>query len=491
MIKNKKIGDMKDTTTYSVDISGIGWLENELRHIDFKDKRLVDRLIKTANFLDSKASGTINQSCRSWKDAKGAYRLFSNAKFNIDEVYSSHRKETRNRIKDKDMVFAIQDTTYLDYESHIKTKELGSISKNYTKHKQGLIMHSTLIVTSKGLPLGLSSQQCFTRIEPEEEQKDKSRRKYVTPIKDKESYKWIAALKETVDNVPQETKIITVGDREADIFKFLWTIEESGTGFVIRNRHDRKFICFEAGKTKIQTKIRELERKKVFKFEIPGTGNKKAREANIEVKYTYGQIPIRSASLYGSETNDHKIGDKLAVYVVSAKEIDAPVKEEAIDWTLLTNVPLNSFEDALERINWYKLRWKIEEYFRVLKSGCKIEAARLSSGTKLKKFIAIKSLIAFKILYLSKIALSSPEEKCNSIFTEQESRTLYMRVRQTSNIADQPPNIKEAITWLGKLGGFMARKGDKLPGTMTLWRGYEILQESIIMLSILSGKVCG
>ena len=79
--------------------------------------------------MDSKASGTINQSCRSWKDAKGAYRLFSNEKFNIDEVYSSHHKETRNRIKDKDMVFAIQDTTYLDYDSHIKTKELGSIPR--------------------------------------------------------------------------------------------------------------------------------------------------------------------------------------------------------------------------------------------------------------------------------------------------------------------------------------------------------------------------
>ena len=143
--------------------------------------------------------------------------------------------------------------------------------------------------------------QCFTRIAREEEQKDKSRRRYVTPIKDKESYKWIAALKETVDNVPKDTMIITIGDREADIFKFLWKIEASGTGFVIRNRQDRKFICFETGKTKIQTKIRELEAKKVFKFEIPGNGNQKAREANIEVKYTYGLIPIRSASLYGSK----------------------------------------------------------------------------------------------------------------------------------------------------------------------------------------------
>ena len=156
MIQNQKVGDMKDTETYNADRSDIGWLENELKHINFKDKRLVDRLIKTANLLDSKASGTINQSCRSQKDSKGVYRLVSNAKFDID-------------------------------------------------------------------------------------------------------------------------------DREADIFKFLWKIEESSTGFVIGNRQDRKFICFETGKTKIQTKIRDLESKKVFKFEISGNGNQKAREANIEV----------------------------------------------------------------------------------------------------------------------------------------------------------------------------------------------------------------
>ena len=90
----------------------------------------------------------------------------------------------------------------------------------------------------------------------------------------------------------------------------------------------------------------------------------------------------------------------------------------------------------MERINWYKLRWKIEEYFRVLKSGCKIEAAGLSSATKLKNFIAIKSLIAFKLLYLSKIALSCPEESCNTILTAKEWITLYMRTHQTSNISE-------------------------------------------------------
>ncbi|WP_419234585.1 IS4 family transposase [Rickettsia endosymbiont of Nabis limbatus] len=482
---------MQDIVTYGINISSTGWLENELRHVDFKDKRLINRLIKTSNLLDSKASGTINQSCRSWKDAKGAYRLFSNDKFDIDEVYSSHHVETQNRIQGKNLVFAIQDTTYLDYDTHIKTKGLGSISKAYTKHKQGLIMHSTIIVTPGGLPLGLTSQQCWARIAREEDQKEKARRKYITHIKDKESYKWINAFEETIANIPENTRVITVGDREADIFDLLWKIEESAAEFVIRNRQDRKFICPENGKTKIQTKISKLQSKKEIRLKIPGNGLHKARKANVEIKYTYGHIPIRSVSLYGPENTDHKISDKLAVYVVSAKEINAPVGVEAIDWTILTNIPVSSFEDAVERITWYKLRWKIEEYFRVLKSGCKIEASRLSAETKLQKLIAIKSLIAFKILYLSKIASTCPEESCDSILTTQEWKTLYMRVHRTNNTPGKPPNIKEAIILLGKLGGFMARKSDGLPGAMSLWRGYEILQESVMMLSIVSGKICG
>ncbi|UIP92852.1 transposase [Wolbachia endosymbiont of Anopheles demeilloni] len=82
---------------------------------------------------------------------------------------------------------------------------------------------------------------------------------------------------------------------------------------------------------------------------------------------------------------------KIPVYVVSAKEINPPEGLEAIDWTLLTNVPVNSTLDAIERINWYKLRWKIEKYFRVLKSGCKIKSSRLTKKERLQKLIAIKS----------------------------------------------------------------------------------------------------
>ena len=145
----------------------------------------------------------------------------------------------------------------------------------------------------------------------------------------------------------------------------------------------------------------------------------------------------------------------------------------------------------LKGINWYKLRWKIEEYFKILKSGCKIEDARLSTREKLERLIAIKSIIAFKLLYLSKVALSHPKETCVKILTSQEWKTLYMHEHQTILLPEEPPTIKQAIIWLGKLGGFLNRKNDNLPGTLTLWRGYENLKQSMKILAILNPQTCG
>lgn len=470
---------------------GDRWLERELRHVSLGDKRLIKRLVNTSVLIEGKASGSINQNCGTWKEAKGAYRLLSNEKLDAKEIYSSHYKETAERIKGNKFVFSIQDTTYLDFDSHVKTQGLGSISKAYTKHKKGLILHSTLIVSMEGLPLGFSSQQCWARVVREEKAKEKTRRQYITSSQNKESYKWITALRETMSVVPKETQVIILGDREADIFEFLWEAQALGSFFVIRNRQDRKFICPEIGKTKLQTKINKLSIKQEILLEVPKKASQKARKANIEIKYTYGSIPIRAPSLYGSKNTGHKINDKVALYAIRAKEVNPPEGVEAIDWTLLTNVPVTSFEEAIEKINWYKLRWKIEEYFKVLKSGCKIESARLSTRAKLERLIAIKSIIAFKILYLSKVALSHPEESCTKILTSQEWKTLYMREHHTIRLPEEPPNIKQAIIWLGKLGGFLNRKNDNLPGPTTLWRGYENLKQSIQMLSILSPQTCG
>lgn len=470
---------------------GEQWLARELQHVKCGDERIRKRLFQTVNLLDEKISGSINQSCGTWKEAKGGYRLFSNAKLKVSEIYASHYQGTVERIKEHQLIFSLQDTTYLDFDTHTKTVGLGSISKAYTKHKKGLIMHSALAVTMEGLPLGLTSQQCWSRPAREEAANEKSRRRYLTAIEDKESHKWITALKNTIQIAPAGTKVVTIGDREADIFAFLWVAASMNTLFVVRNRQNRKFIVPNIGKTDLRSHIKQLSTKREIVLEVPRKDNNKARKAKIEVKYASGLIPIRSASIYGSKKSSHKISDKIAVHIVSAQEIHPPQNVEPIDWLLITNLAVHNFEDAIERIKWYKLRWKIEEYFRILKSGCKIENSRLSTKERLEKLIAIKSIIAFKILYLSKVVLSYPEEVCTRILSHEEWKALYIREHQAILLPDKPPTIKQVIIWLGKLGGFMNRKNDKFPGTMTLWRGYENLKQSIIMIRAMETKSCG
>lgn len=212
---------------------------------------------------------------------------------------TSHYKETQERIKGNEFVFSVQDTTYLDFDSHIKTKGLGSVSKSYTKHKMGLIMHSALMFTMEGLPLGLSSQQCWARVIREETAQEKSRRKYISSTEDKESYKWIAVLKDTMHIIPEDTKVITIGNREADIFELLWSCQEMGTLFIVRNRQNRKFISTEGRKINLQTHINQISAKKEIVIQVPKKNNEAARMANIEIKYMSGLIPIRTPSLYG------------------------------------------------------------------------------------------------------------------------------------------------------------------------------------------------
>ncbi|HAT7071658.1 TPA: hypothetical protein JAN90_02500 [Legionella pneumophila] len=112
------------------------WIDKELQHVKHGDKRLNRRFFKTSKLIEAKASGSINQSCRSWKEAKGAYRLLNHEKLKESDIYSSHQQEACNRIKGHSLILCVQDTSYLDYDTHTKTQGLGSISKAYTKHKQ-------------------------------------------------------------------------------------------------------------------------------------------------------------------------------------------------------------------------------------------------------------------------------------------------------------------------------------------------------------------
>jgi hypothetical protein len=477
-------------------LSGLGenWVQEEFAHIHFGDKRLNKRFLETVESLSHKASSSINGSCHGvWSKAKGAYRLFGNERVNCQEMFYSHRIETSKRLPGHSQIFCLQDTTHLDFDSHNKTQGLGSISKAYRKHKMGLMLHAALMVTEAGLPLGISSLQCWSRVPQEETQQEKQIRAYTCAIEEKESFKWLEALQESNVVLPQDSHLITIGDREADIFELLQTAQELNTSFIIRNRQDRTWFTAQGTRTQLRTALSLAPLLDTMTIFIPKNHQRTQRTARVEIRTSFGLIPIRNNIVYGpkANTHEHSRREKLPVYIIGIQEPNPPQGVEAVDWVLLTNLPVMDAESAKEKIRWYQLRWKIEEFFRTLKSGCLIEQCRLNTADKLKKITILKSIIAFKLMYLTKAAASHPDEDCTQVLSKEEWQTLYRRIHQTATLPAKPPTILQAVTWIAKLGGFLHRKSDKLPGLMSLWRGYDILQESIQMARILQDHSYG
>lgn len=155
------------------------------------------------------------------------------------------------------------------------------------------------------------------------------------------------------------------------------------------------------------------------------------------------------------------------VHVVHAKETDPPEATEGVDWLLLTTLPVTSLEDAVEKINWYTLRWRIERFYYVLKSGCRIEELQFETIDKPKKAIALYSLVAWRILWLTYQARETPEASCATILERYEWQALCCMVNNTPVLPDTPPTLQESVRLIGKLGGHLGRKGDGMPGVKT------------------------
>ena len=146
---------------------------------------------------------------------------------------------------------------------------------------------------------------------------------------------------------------------------------------------------------------------------------------------------------------------------------------------------VSDFTDAVERINWYRLRWHIEVYFKVLKSGMKIEAARLQTKERLLRYIALLSVVAWRLYWLTHINRHTPDTDCTSVLTETEWRALYCITHKTLTLPEKTPTVSEVVIWIAKLGGFLARKSDGNPGVTVIWRGWKRLTDIVDTFSLI------
>lgn len=460
------------------------WCRDEFCDIDLGDARLNQRLIQTAERLASLPQAPINQACKRWAAAKGAYRLFANDKCDREVILKTHVQKTRERIKEYEQIFVIQDTTVLDFRCRDGTEGLGLIANKNKPKQKGLIAHTALAVGSDGVSLGLIGQSIWARDNPEFAHIWEGQ---------KESSKWLRILNKTHALVPKSVRAITVADREADITSFLEEACKLESPFIIRARdrklaerdslHESAWLSDHLGRQPVAFD---------YTIDVPVKASKNAkvsgwREATIKVHY--GAVSIRANHERKREFKylQHKISKAemppetgLPLFAVMAVEKTQDVKIEPVRWMLLTNLPVETAEQAIECIRGYKMRWHIENFHRVLKSGCTVEECRLQSAEKLDRYITLMSVIAWRLYWMTHLSRAQPERSAESILKETEWKLLHKYHYPDAPPLNRPPTIRQVIHWIAMLGGFLGRKGDGDPGVITLWRGYQRFQDLLI-----------
>jgi hypothetical protein len=320
-------------------------------------------------------------------------------------MLAPHQMQTVNRIQQHDPVLIRQDTTYLDYNNRPKTQGLDlTFRSKLSKESEGLILHNTLAVTDEGVPLGLIDQTFIDRKEfaAKSHNQKRKRRNRNRPIEEKESQRWIDVVRKCNQLDLAQTKTVHIADRECDIYEFFRDASELGENFLIRaarNRSINKRNRRESPSVLLFDYLKAKRAQGKTKISIQVNGKKKYRDAELSIVYRpITMPPPPSKTLNKDGTNLPMV----PLCAIMAFERNPPKNETGIFWVLLTNLEVNSIEQAIEKIRWYSLRWNIELYHKVLKSGCGVEDAQLRHADRLKKYIVLKSIIARRVFWLSR-----------------------------------------------------------------------------------------
>lgn len=438
------------------------WSREEFGTIDFGDKRLTERWIQVADELESYPQSSINAACGDWTSTKAAYRLFDNEKVAAEKIYTPHFQQTVKRMEAYLRVFAVQDTTYLDYTHHPLTEGVEPIGTKAQKI-YGFVKHTTVVFTETGLPLGCLTDKVWAR----EESKHPPRKSNAL-ITEKESYKWLSALAETKARTPEGVEVICICDREADIYEFF--VEVGTTPFVIRAAQNR---IVENPIRKLNDVVTSQPIAGEIVVKVPKRDGAPVREATLSVQFVKTRLlpPNRKKAATAQKL------PPVDVDVVCVTEPNPPSDTLPLQWVLITNVEVTDFADAVERIRWYSLRWHIEVYFKILKSGTRIEACRLATQDRLLPYFALMSVIAWRLYWLTMYHRKAPTAACTCVLTDTEWKALYCVTHKTTTLPKQLPTVSEVVIWIAKLGGFLARKSDGDPGVTVIWRGWQRLSD--------------
>ena len=324
----------------------------------------------------------------------------------------------------------------------------------------------------KGQPLGLLTQAFVERPLGQPAHTPQEMRKL--PIEEKESYRWLQALAQTCKLAPAGVQVVTVCDREADIYDLFALAQEQQASLLVRAADNRR-LQDDAVKH-LWSKVEQQPLQGELSVQITGNDQRKDRQATVTIRYC-------TVNLRPPWRPEQKKLPVVALQAILVREEHPPANlaelgdHEPIEWLLLTNTPVSHFDAALQVVTWYCCRWQIEVFHKILKSGCRVEECLLQTAQRLQNYIALMGVVAWRLHWLTYLNRTAPDLPCTQILTTVEWQALYMRIHKTTQFPQTPPTVRQAVRWIAQLGGFLGRKSDGEPGVTTIWRGWQRLQD--------------
>ena len=454
------------------------WIEQEFGTVDLGDKRLRNRLMRIVEDRSRHPNTSYLEACDGDRAAiKGFYAFVDSSREEVspEAILSAHRERTIRRMMGEKLVLVAQDTSDLSFSTRPHTEGLGLIGTNQTGAKSlGLKLHTSLALTEDGLPLGVLKSVANA---PEKKSEPTP---VESPIEEKKSFKWIEGYRDCVEiakRIP-DTRILTVMDREADFFELFSEAAPTSNrvGLLVRAKWNRPLDDCER---KLFEELREDKNSSQVEVEIPRQRWKKAksgkpeREGRPERAATL-TLAFKKVSISPSRPRkDLRSKASVTLWAVYAREEDPPEGAKAIEWMLLTTEEVETIDDAVRMLKLYGLRWRIEEWHRVLKSGCKVQEHQHETAERLKRVIAIDAVLAWRIQMMTLLGRQVPDLPCEVFFDEWEIKVLTMRAeQQQKGPLERPLSLANAMTAVARMGGYMARPSDPPPGSKVLWRDF-------------------
>ena len=464
----------------------VPWVLDEMKTAGLKDKRLNNRLREVLSQLGGHPTASIPAACGGHAEMSAAYRLFDNERATFEAILQPHIDATRQRIASRPVILLVQDTSEIDVTR--PEQQVAGTGPLDGGARWGTFLHPLQAFTPDGTPLGTLHALTWVRDEADQRCASMSRaQRATTPIEEKESHRWVETFRQASEEAQRcpSTQLVCLADSEADIYELLVeaTTEPCHLDWIIRACQNRALFRGNREET-AEKHVREQVRTQpvLFTHTIQVRGRKakvacetRGRRQPRQSRQVEMEVQAARVALRPPWRADRELSP-VTVNVVLVSEVDPPENDVPVEWLLLTSLPVDEIEQVRQVIQYYCVRWMIEVFFRVLKSGCRVEERRFEHIDRLLSCLAVYLIVAWRTLYVCRLGRGCPDISCESVFEPAEWKSVWTVVHRTTP-PGIPPRLGEMVRLVAQLGGYVKRKRSNLPGPQTTWIGLQRMHD--------------